>query len=244
MLDRVQLKQEAKGILGRARVSPWLLTLMFMGLLAGMSTVDALVSGSYVDTLRMYMPEEMIPAELLRTPATPAALSTFVGVLVMLLETVLRAGYDLYHLGVREGRVMPYSTVWSCFSIAGRVILLSVVQTVLILLWSLLLVIPGIMAAYRYRFAILDLLENPDLGTLDALRMSRAQTNGYKMDLFLLDLSFLGWLILCMLTFGGLYVWVGPYISQTNVGAFRFVKRATGVGAFPEEPGGSSAPSV
>ena len=236
MPDRVQLKQEARGILNVARVSPYLFTFLLMGLLAAINGLDAFVSGSYAETLRMYMPREAIPAELLRAPAVPAVISTFVGVLVMLVGAVLRAGYSLYHLGIRDGRTMPYSTVWSCFSIAGRVILLAVVETVLITLWFMLFILPGIIAAYRYRFAVLNLLEDPELGVWDALRMSKAQTYGYKLDLFLLDLSFLGWMILCLLTFGVLYVWIGPYISQTNVCAFRAVKRATGVGSFPEEP--------
>lgn len=238
MLNRAQLKQEARGILAQARVSPYLFTLMLMGLLAVLNAADAFVSGSYADTLRLYMPEEMIPPALLRGAAAPAAVSTFTGVLAMLVETVLRAGYNVYQLGVRDGRTMPYSTVWSCFSFAGRVILLAVVQTALILLGLLLFVIPGVIAAYCYRFAVLNLLENPELRVRDAMRMSRLQTDGHKMELFVLDLSFLGWALLCGLTFGVLYVWVGPYISQTNVGAFRFVKNAAGVGYFPEDPSG------
>lgn len=245
MLDRVQLKQEARAILGRSAVSPWLFTLMLMGILAGLNSLDALVSGSYAETLQLYLPEEMIPQELLRTQAVPAAVSTFVGVLVTLLGTVLRAGNNRYHLGVRDGQIMPYSTVWSCFTFAGRVILLSVVQTALILLGLALLIIPGVIAAYCYRFAVLNLLENPNIGVFEAMAMSRRQTAGFKMDLFVLDLSFLGWLILCGLTFGVLYVWIGPYISQTNVGAFRFVKRASGAGTFFEDPdGGASDPSA
>ena len=245
MLDRAQLKQEARGILSRAAVSPYLFTLMLMGLLAGLNGLDAIVSGSYVDTLKLYMPEELIPAELLRTQAVPAAVSTFVSVLVALVSSVLQAGYHRYHLGVRDRRVMPYSTVWSCFAFAGRVILLSVVQTALILLGLALLIVPGVIAAYCYRFAVLNLLENPNLGVFEAMAMSRRQTAGFKLALFVLDLSFLGWMILCMLTFGVLYVWIGPYISQTNVGAFRFIKRASGVGTFFEDPAGeTSGPSA
>ena len=108
-------------------------------------------------------------------------------------------------------------------------------MTVFIVLWSMLLVIPGIIAAYRYRFAVLNLCENPELGVMEALNMSKAQTSGYKGQLFMLDLSFIGWAILCGLTMGILTIWVAPYYGQTNVGYFREIKRMKGIGYFPEE---------
>ena len=67
---------------------------------------------------------------------------------------------------------------------------------VFIFLWSLLFMIPGIVAAYRYRFALYDLYENPGIGVMEALEMSKQQTLGYKGQLFFLDLSYIGWQIL------------------------------------------------
>ena len=66
-------------------------------------------------------------------------------------------------------------------------------------LWSLLFIIPGIIAGYRYRFALYNLCENPEMGVMEALNMSKAQTRGHKWELFVLDLSFLGWELLCTL---------------------------------------------
>ena len=68
---------------------------------------------------------------------------------------------------------MPLSTLFDGFSIAGKVILLEIVAGIFIFLWSLLLIIPGIIATYRYRFALYNLLENPDLGILEAITLSR-----------------------------------------------------------------------
>ena len=59
--------------------------------------------------------------------------------------------------------------------------------------------IPGIIAAYRYRFALYDLYENPGIGVMEALEMSKQQTLGYKGQLFLLDLSYTGWYLLASL---------------------------------------------
>lgn len=102
---------------------------------------------------------------------------SFVSILVGLVALVLNAGYYCY-----------------CFGI-----LLSIVEGVFIFLWSMLFVIPGIIAAYRYSFAMLNLCENPELGVMEALNLSKRQTNGYKMQLFLLQLSFIGYQIIAVL---------------------------------------------
>ena len=96
----------------------------------------------------------------------------------------------------------------------------------------------GIVAAYRYRFAMLNLCENPEIGVMEALNMSKAQTGGFKWQLFVLDLSFLGWMLLCGLTLGILSIWVQPYILQTNVGYFQQIKAAKGIGWTPRGPEG------
>ena len=62
----------------------------------------------------------------------------------------------------------------------------------------MLFVIPGIIAAYRYSFAMLNLCENPELGVMEALNLSKRQTNGYKWQLFVLQLSFIGWSLLVL----------------------------------------------
>ena len=111
--------------------------------------------------------------------------------------------------------------------------LLNLVMAVFIALWSMLLIVPGIIAAYRYRFALYNLCENPELGVMDALNMSKQQTRGYKLDLFVLDVTFLGWSFLCVLTAGILSIWITPYIQQTNLGYFEAIKAKKGIGRMP-----------
>ena len=67
---------------------------------------------------------------------------------------------------------------------------------IFIWLWSMLFIIPGFIAAYRDRFALYNLYENPGIGIMEALDMSKQQTLGYKGQLFTLDLSYLGWTLL------------------------------------------------
>ena len=121
---------------------------------------------------------------------------SFVSILVGLVALVLNAGYYCYCFGILRREEMPYESLFDAFPFAGKVILLSIVEGVFIFLWSMLFVIPGIIAAYRYSFAMLNLCENPELGVMEALNLSKQQTNGYKMQLFLLQLSFIGWYLL------------------------------------------------
>jgi uncharacterized membrane protein len=83
-------------------------------------------------------------------------------------------------------------------------------------LWFLLLIIPGIVKLYEYRMIPYLLAENPDLDTKEAFRISTEMMNGNKFDVFVLDLSFLLWNALSILTFGiAGVVWVHPYIQAT-----------------------------
>ena len=236
VLDRAALKMEAKGIVKSARVSACLFTLLFLAIRWLLSGLSEYVS---LDAERAYYLSVASGVDLsflaLHRTFSPV-LVTFVSIMVGLLNVLLNAGYARYHLGVRRGEEMPYETLFDGFSFAGKLILLSIVQYLFIFLWSLLFVIPGIIAAYRYRFAVYNLCEDPEMGVMEALNMSKAQTNGFKWQLFALDWSFIGWILLCGLTLGILYIWVQPYIFQTDIGYFQQIKSVKGIGWTPHAP--------
>lgn len=166
----------------------------------------------------------------------------FVAILCSLLSVILSAGVILYHLGIRRGEARPIETLFDGFFFAGKIILLYIVMAIFITLWSMLLFFPGIIAAYRYRFAMYNLCENPEMGVMEALNMSKAQTYGFKAQLFLLDLSFLGWEILCGLTLGILNIWISPYIAQTESSAF--FRRSSRSRASATSPASSPRPTA
>ncbi len=91
-------------------------------------------------------------------------------------------------------------------------------------LWSLLLVIPGIVKAYSYSMAMYILAENPEMGALEAIDRSKAMMDGHKMELFVLNLSFIGWYLLCAVTFGIASVWVVPYVSAATANFYNSIK--------------------
>ncbi len=87
-------------------------------------------------------------------------------------------------------------------------------------LWSLLFVIPGIIKSISYSMAPCILAENKGKPALECLRESKALTKGHKGELFVLGLSFLGWILLCVVTFGLASIWVDPYRKATFVNAY------------------------
>lgn len=238
MKDRIQIKEEAKGVVRSARVNAYLFTLIYLGVNWIMTWLDNYVNAS--DTMAEYAvryPE--IAPYLPSFPEFPALLVTFVGVVGWLISAVLDGGYVCYHLGVRRGKEMPYRTILDGLNFVGKLILLHLVMFIFISLWTLLLIVPGVIAAYRYRFALYNLCENPNIGVMEAIRMSKVQTAGYKGQLFVLDLSFLGWAILSLLTLNILEIWVTPYRVQSNIGYFEEIKRIKGVGHQSGGPGGN-----
>ena len=78
-------------------------------------------------------------------------------------------------------------------------------------LWALLFIIPGIIKGYAYAMTPFILNDNPDLRANEAIELSMAMMNGHKWDLFCLKLSFIGWVLLCIFTFGIGYLWLIPY---------------------------------
>lgn len=83
-------------------------------------------------------------------------------------------------------------------------------------LWTLLFIIPGIVKSYAYRMVPYILADNPNIGANRAIELSNNMTRGHKFDMFVLDLSFLGWYLLGLLAFfiGGLFV--APYQHATD----------------------------
>lgn len=90
------------------------------------------------------------------------------------------------------------------------------------MLWTLLLIIPGIVKSYEYMMIPYILSDNPEIGREEAFALSRQMMDGNKWNAFVLDLSFIGWELLSALTFGivGIF-YVTPYRSYTKAALYR-----------------------
>lgn len=94
------------------------------------------------------------------------------------------------------------------------------------ILWCLLLIVPGIIKAFGYSQAMYILAENPGMGAREALKKSQEMMDGHKMELFVLSLSFLGWMLLSVVTFGIALIYVAPYMNATMTNFYNSLKPA------------------
>ena len=173
-LNRSQMKAYVKPILADAQVSPKGMTALYCGipLLLNLALLWIEDSGIFY---------------------------TFASFFTELLTIILAAGFVMYCMQVLSGQRADYGTLLDGLSYPGKIILLNILINLNVVFWSLFFVIPGIVTAYRYRFALYNLYENPQLGVLEAMALSRRQTRGYKWQLFVLDLSYFGWELLSIL---------------------------------------------
>ncbi|WP_428769034.1 DUF975 family protein [Treponema sp. HNW] len=130
-----------------------------------------------------------------------------------------------YYLVFTENREKAtFSAFLEALNLWGRGILASLWSGLWTFLWCMLFIVPGIIKAIAYSQILYILAENPQVSVRKAMKISMAMTKGYKGDLFLLELSFIGWMLLALLSAGIGYLWLIPYISATFTNTYRFLK--------------------
>ncbi len=118
------------------------------------------------------------------------------GIFVLLVSGALLLGLMKFFLALVRRQNSSAGQVFSGFEYFGKAFLLFLVYSLFIFLWTLLFIIPGIVASYRYSQAFYLLADDPKMGVMDCLRISSAMMRDNKFKLFCVDLSFIGWLIL------------------------------------------------
>ena len=138
---------------------------------------------------------------------------SLLSIALQIVAATIAVGFVIYALNVCRMRQAGIGTLFDGFSIFWRALLLRILMAVFIFLWSLLFIIPGIVAAYRYRMATYLLIDHPEMSPLECIRASKQMMSGRKGELFVLDLSFIGWSLLCVIPF--VVIWVAPYMEVT-----------------------------
>jgi uncharacterized membrane protein len=236
-LNRLLLKQQARGLLQSARPSVLTAGAIYVALGAVISFLSSRLVGISYETMERYArfvsQGNLDYALSVLSSARPSTGAWLINLSLQLAITIVGAGFTLFILNTVRGTGAALENLLDGFAIFWRVLLLNLVEGFFILLWGLLLVVPGIIAAYRYSMALYVLLDHPEYGIMDCLRESKAITAGHKMELFKLDLSFLGWGLLTAAPYVGylVSVFVTPYYAITH--AF-YYERLSGHVAQPE----------
>ncbi|MDD3947301.1 MAG: DUF975 family protein [Clostridia bacterium] len=151
-----------------------------------------------------------------------ALIATFLGALI--LTGPLSFGLSLVYLNIYKGKQEDVATLLQGFNRFGETFLLYLKKTLFVFLWSLLLIIPGIVKALSYSMSYFLMAEHPEMDSSDALKESERLMDGHKGRLFCLNLSFIGWYLLSILTFGLLLIYVQPYRFAATVAFYKELK--------------------
>lgn len=145
----------------------------------------------------------------------------------LLVYGPISVGIATYVLGFLRGPI-TMDVVWSGFRTLARSIIATLWQALFILLWTLALIIPGIMKAYAYSQLFFILAEDPTISAREALRKSERMMDGKKWKLFCLHCRFLGWAILSVITLCIGFLWFIPYLTVTLAKFYEDVKQEKG----------------
>ena len=144
---------------------------------------------------------------------------------LMLMLPVIEAGYMSYCLKINREQGGEYKDILDGFLFFLKILLISIITAFFTILWSLLFIIPGIVASLRYSQAIYILLDDPGKSAMQCIRESKSLMAGHKLELFLVNFSFIGWMfvnyvVILLLplpfSFPVISIWLTPYMGLTH----------------------------
>lgn len=155
-----------------------------------------------------------------------AGLIPFVGVIAcLIISGPMTLGLNGVFLSLARRAEVNVAQLFLGFNRFGNALGAYLLMSLFILLWSLLLIVPGIIAAYGYSMTFYIMADDPSVDAMDALARSKAMMRGKKWKLFCLSWRFFGWALLCLLTCGIGYLWLAPYMNTTFAHFYEDVRR-------------------
>jgi len=133
-------------------------------------------------------------------------------------------GFCLILIGMTKNIAPQFGDMFRAANLFGRALWLCFIIYVFTTLWSMLLIVPGIIKCISYSMSYFVLAEKPELTARQALSESKRIMDGNKMSFFVLMLSFIPWMLLCMVTLGIAGIYVAPYISTTIANFYNAIK--------------------
>lgn len=215
-MNRALLKQDAKDAMHMANPHPAIVTLVFLAVSLAGSMILTAISTIFglADAVMNNSSFSFIGA--LFYLALSVAFALVIG--------VIEFGYSAYCLKVFKHEDTGVNELFSYFPLIFKVLGLSLWMSLFVMLWSLLFYIPGIIAALRYSQSFYILIENPDKSIRECVNESKELMSGRLWEYFVLQLSFILWLLLTTVTCGIAGLYVQPYMEITNAGYYLSLK--------------------
>ena len=234
-INRAEIKLQARMIVGNSKPSMLTAGLIYTLLSAVMGWLSLRLTGIDSQTMTKAMSaytEGNFELTLnILSRAMPSGSESLLDFLLRLALTVVSVGFCIFTLNTIRNTNPQLGNLLDAFGMLGKTVLLILLQYLLIFLWSCLLIIPGVIAAYRYSLAYYVLIDHPEMSPLECLRESKRLTQGYKKELFYLDLSFILWLLLISLPVVGyaVQVFVMPWYETSRAMYYEVIRHRDGM---------------
>ncbi len=220
-IDRRAMKRDARAAMREHRPSVYMVAFAFLFITFVLNILATRLQfpGMSFSEIMRYSYDERLFEQMLYAAENRSGFARLLDLAIELMTVMLTGGFALFCLRVSQRRPASVGTMFDIFGWFFRYLWLEIVTGFFIFLWSLLFVIPGIVAAYRYSMAKYVFFENPDMGALECIQASKEMTMGHKGELFVLHLSLIGWILLSAIPFVSIFTL--PYMGVTEANYFR-----------------------
>ena len=173
---------------------------------------------------RLGITEEMM-AVFLYFLAIAAFISIIFTIAQFIVGSAVAVGYAKFNLDLVDFYPPSVGTLFSRFRQIGTAVCANLLAGLHVILFMLLLIVPGIIVAFNYAMVNYVLAENPRFTASEALAESKRIMKGHRFKFFCLNLSFLGWSFLSVLTLGVGFIWLVPYVEASHAAFYREINR-------------------
>ena len=221
-MNRVEIKNKAKQMI-KGNIWHLLKPLVIIGLVIGL--VEGIALGlDYA--LGFIKPETVEVFGVKTTHYSTGIISSLAGIIVGFASSALSIAYAHYVLSFVRGKKEELNDVIEFMKKHWiKAFVVGFLADLFILLGYIALIIPGIIATIGLMFYQEVCADDPEMGAMDVVRKSWEITKGHKMDLFVMGLSFVGWILLAGLTLGILYIWLMPYMTVAFALAYEKLRK-------------------
>jgi uncharacterized membrane protein len=161
-------------------------------------------------------------------------ISAIASIISLIVNPALLFGFNMYALKFSRNQEVEFNSFFDGFKYFRKAFNTYYLRSIYTFLWSLLLIIPGIVKSIAYSQTLFILSDNTNLSAEEAIKESMKMMDGHKLEYFKLQLSFLGWVILGIFTLGIGYLWLAPYVYITNAKFYEDLKSKQSDNVSPE----------
>jgi len=183
------------------------------------------IEGAYIRYMEFISAGTPHSIRLLLSQLAPVGLA--LAALLLLMTVIIQVGFFSYCIKTKRSLNADIKDIFNGFLFLGKVLLILILSSILIALWTLLFFFPGVVAYYKYCQAYYIMLDDPNKSAIQCLRESKLLMKGNKLDLFLIDLSFIGWFFLSVLftllmlqfipfPLPIVSIWLAPYLGLSR----------------------------